>query len=646
MAAVPATAQTLEQDARNFGSRQTYFAPDISPSGNQVVFLASGAGSSTVAQVFDMRTGEMANVIAADGKENSLRSCTFASEQTLICRVNGVSKTDSGVRFDWSRLMAVSVDGSRETKLLGQDASFYDTRLRQDDGSIVDYLPGKDAVLMARDYVAENRGTGTRMGRKQDGLAVEEISLGDMDADMIFQPDDRVSRYYSDGRGEVRVRQIRLSDGGNYLGRNLFEYRPLGSNKWEKLTEMRFSPNGGHEGFLPLTVEAQSNSVLGLQVRDGREALYRMALDGSGKVELVATHPSVDITGPVRLGRGLPVIGYHYADEYGHTTYFDPTYEQLAANLARALPEGTQITYRGASADGQKLLLSAGSDSIVEQLFVLDQATRQMEPLVHMRPQFEGRTLASVEPVTFTARDGARIPAYVTMPNAAAGPVGAVVLPHGGPSARDYWGFDWLAQFIAARGYAVIQPNYRGSAGYGESFLNGNGFQGWQTAINDIEDAGRYLIDEGIADADRMAIVGWSYGGYAALLGAAEAPDLYKAAVAIAPVTDLRQLVEESQDYSNHEMVERMVGSGPHLNDGSPRRRVDEINVPVLLVHGDQDTNVDIAHSTRMERALEGAGKQVQFLRYGELDHQLDDSQARVEMLTAMGELLDRTIGN
>src|SRR5206468_8309206 len=160
-----------------------------------------------------------------------------------------------------------------------------------------------------------------------------------------------------------------------------------------------------------------------------------------------------------------------------------------------------------------------------------------------LRPELEGRQLASVTSVAVPASGGVNIPAYLTLPPSGASKnLPAVVLPHGGPSDRDRWGFDWLAQFLAARGYAVIQPNYRGSSGFGDAWLGEEGFKAWRTSIGDVSAAARWLSSQGIADPKRLAIVGWSYGGYAALQSAVSEPSLYKAVVAVAPVTDLGKL--------------------------------------------------------------------------------------------------------
>jgi dipeptidyl aminopeptidase/acylaminoacyl peptidase len=156
------------------------------------------------------------------------------------------------------------------------------------------------------------------------------------------------------------------------------------------------------------------------------------------------------------------------------------------------------------------------------------------------RPDLADYKLAPVKAITYKAADGTDIPAYLTLPPGSDGKnIPAIVMPHGGPASRDEWGFDWLSQFFAHQGYAVLQPNFRGSSGYGEAWFQKNGYQSWKTAIGDVNDAGRWLSAQGIAAPGKLAIVGWSYGGYAALQSAVLDPDLFKAIVAVAPVTDL-----------------------------------------------------------------------------------------------------------
>jgi dipeptidyl aminopeptidase/acylaminoacyl peptidase len=234
------------------------------------------------------------------------------------------------------------------------------------------------------------------------------------------------------------------------------------------------------------------------------------------------------------------------------------------------------------------------------------------------------------------------VPGYLTLPAGVENPKGlpAIVLPHGGPSARDEWGFDWLSQFYAARGYAVLRPNFRGSAGYGDAWLQQNGFKSWRTAIGDVLDAGRWLISEGIADPAKLSVVGWSYGGYAALQSAVTEPGFFKAVIAIAPVTDLEQLKEEWRGWSNFRVESSWIGEGLHVREGSPARHADKIKVPVLMFHGTLDRNVSINQSRTMDARLEKAGVKHQLVTFEGLDHYLEDSHARTEMLRKSDEFL------
>jgi dipeptidyl aminopeptidase/acylaminoacyl peptidase len=340
------------------------------------------------------------------------------------------------------------------------------------------------------------------------------------------------------------------------------------------------------------------------------------------------------------------VIGYSYAEEKRHTVYFDEEYKTLQASLSKAL-KSPSIDFVSTSSDGTKVLLFAGSDTDPGRYYLYDKPKKSIGEVLADRPQLAGRQFAPMKAVTYKAADGTSVPAYLTLPVGKPGKgLPAIVLPHGGPSARDEWGFDWMAQFFAARGYVVIQPNYRGSAGYGDRWLNENGFKGWRTSIGDVNAAARYLAGTGIADPNRIAIVGWSYGGYAALQAAGTEPGLYKAVAAIAPVTDLAMLKRDSANFTNKREVSKFIGDGPHVVEGSPVNVASQIRVPVVLVHGDLDNNVFIGHSDKMAAQLRKAGVPVEYLRYEGLDHQLASGEVRAQMLVKLAAHLSKTIGD
>jgi dipeptidyl aminopeptidase/acylaminoacyl peptidase len=418
--------------------------------------------------------------------------------------------------------------------------------------------------------------------------------------------------------------------GGTLRGVTRYFYRKPGSRTWEV-----FSRNSDSEpGLRPVAVDAGQNVAYAFGLNKGRDALYKVRLDDTLARELVMANEKVDIDGLLTLGRTGRVIGADFVTERRETAIFDPEYRNLAMRLGKALPGLPLVEFVGASRDEKRVLLFAGSDTDPGRYYVFDKETRRLAEIAIARPKLEGRTLAPVKPITYTASDGTQIPAYLTLPVGSSGKnLPAIVMPHGGPSARDEWGFDWLAQFYAAQGFAVIQPNFRGSAGYGEGWFVENGFKSWRIAIGDVNDAGRWMVREGIANPEKLAIVGWSYGGYAALQSGVTQPDLFKAIVAIAPVTDLRMLIGQSAGFTNSELVARFVGSGEHVASGSPRQHAGKIKAPILMFSGDQDVNVDISHARKMDQALREAGKQTELIVYEGLDHGIVHSGARADML-------------
>jgi dipeptidyl aminopeptidase/acylaminoacyl peptidase len=265
---------------------------------------------------------------------------------------------------------------------------------------------------------------------------------------------------------------------------------------------------------------------------------------------------------------------------------------------------------------------------------------------VTTRSQLAGMPLGTMKAVTYPAADGTLIPGYLTLPPGSTGKnVPVIVMPHGGPGSRDEWGFDWLVQYFAARGFAVMQPNFRGSGGYGQAWYQRNGFQSWKTSVGDVNDAGRWLIAQGIADPGKLGIVGWSYGGYAALQSGVLDPNLFKAVVAIAPVTDLAAWRAESTNRANYPILNAFIGSGPHVREGSPAQNTATLKAPVLLFHGDKDMNVPVTQSQLMASRLRGAGRPVELIEFPGLDHFLESSTARSRMLSASDAFLRRSMG-
>ncbi|WP_114954887.1 alpha/beta hydrolase family protein [Sphingosinicella terrae] len=636
-----AFAQAAANPAELFGVRESVEHIDISPDGRRVLFLQPGPGRSTMVFVHELDGDGQPRLVAnSDGDPERMIWCNFAGNERIVCRVIAVTDYD-GLLISMGRLVAFDADDGQNVQLLGQRNSYHDARLRQFDGAIIDWVPDRDGmVMMSRDYVPEAGMTHTRIARRADGLGVDMIDVRNLRASRIEAPNAQASWYLSDGRANVRMmgsHDVRGATG--QLGtRTDIYYRTAADRSWRSFGSYDAATR---EGMIPLAVDATVDSAYVLQKLDGRFALYRVKLDGSMATELVFAHDRVDVDDVVRSSDGGRVIGLTFAEDRRRVVYFDEEYERLSRTLARAMPNLPLIDFGTASDDGNRILVHAGSDADPGRYFVHDRQARTLNEIMLVRPQLENVPLATVQAVSYPSADGVSIPAYLTLPpGQEARGLPAVVLPHGGPSARDEWGFDWLAQYLAHLGYAVLQPNYRGSAGFGDQWLQQNGFRSWRTSIGDIVAGARWLASEGTADANRLAVVGWSYGGYAALQSGVVEPGLFKAIVAIAPVTDLQLLKDEARDFTNSRNVAEFIGSGPHVAEGSPLRRAAALQAPVLLVHGDRDINVSIDHSRRMDAALEAAGKESELIVFPGLAHDLGDSSARTQMLQRIGNLL------
>ena len=640
--ATAAVAQQAPDQAELYGVRESVEHIDISPDGNQVVYLAAGPGRTTHVIVHSLAGGGTPRVvIRSEGNPERLRWCNFVTNDRLICQVTGMAGGGTSILLPFSRLISIDTNGGNLT-LLGQRDSFYDARIRQFDASIIDWLGGREgAVLMAREYVPEAGRQGTRLVRTANGLAVDRVDVRTLRSTQVEPPNAAAGGYVSDSQGNVRIMELPTVRGGltGQAGTQIqYRYRAQGSRDWRDFGTFDTATN---EGMLPLAIDAALDAAYVLRKLDGRMALYRVKLDGTMTTELVYANPQVDVDNVVRAGRGARVIGMTFAEEQRRVVYFDPAYGNLSRSLGRAIPNLPMVDFGTDSADGNRILIHAGSDTDAGRYYVYDRTARSLNEILMVRPQLENAPAASVRAVTYPASDGTMVPAYLTLPPGSTGRnLPTVILPHGGPSARDEWGFEWLPQYLAHQGYAVLQPNYRGSAGYGDQWLQRNGFRSWRVSIGDITAGARWLAAQGIGDANRMAIVGWSYGGYAALQAGVTEPGLFKAIVAIAPVTDLQQAKDDFRNYTVSSNVSEYIGTGPHIAEGSPLRHVAAMTAPVLLFHGDRDLNVPVIHSRRMDDALRDAGKRSELTIFPGLEHDLADSQARVQMLRRIGTFL------
>lgn len=645
-----ALAETAEEAAAIFGARETTLDVSLSPSGDKFAYIAPGGYSTEVLYVVDMAAGDGTPkpIIYLDDPSQELTYCNWANEERLVCQIF-ITANVEGRLLTFTRLFSIGADGG-ETVVLTVRDSMRALNIRQNGGSILalDYQGEDNKILMTREWVKEAT-TGTRLANNDEGLGVDRVDVSDGKRRKVEAPDPDVRSYIADETGRIRLK-VRQPDDltGNLRNKRLYYYRSADSDRWRELEKSVVTAQGS-TGFTPAAVDSALNIAYGFENRNGYTGLYSIALDGSEEKKQVLAHEGADIDQLIRIGRQRRVVGASYATEKREIAYIDADLAKLASQLQAALPGQPLVNIVDASADESKLLIIASSDTDPGIVYMLDRATNGLTEILALRNNLLERPMAVMKPVSFPAGDGTQIPAYLTMPLGAElgteGPVRAIVMPHGGPSARDEWGFDWLVQYFASRGYAVLQPNYRGSNGYGSDWFGRNGFQAWNVAVGDVNDAGRWLISEGITAPDKLAAFGWSYGGYAVLQSQVLDPQLYKAIVAVAPVTNLNSVKEEARGFTNYALVSDFIGNGPHVNEGSPAQNIDAFAAPVLLFHGSDDLNVGVGQSRMLKNRLEDAGKPVEYVEYEGRDHYLDDDWARSNMLMMAEAFLAEHLG-
>ena len=344
----------------------------------------------------------------------------------------------------------------------------------------------------------------------------------------------------------------------------------------------------------------------------------------TGKEEFVESDPlkRVDFGNATFSDMTDELIATAYEDDRTRIYWKDKSYE-ADYNLLKKKLGDKEIGFASSTADEQKFLISVGSDIDPGAVYLFDRKTKQLTLQYRLREKIDRAALAPMQAIRYKSSDGLEIPAYLTLPKGgAAKNLPTVVFPHGGPWARDSWGYNPYAQFLANRGYAVLQPNFRSSTGYGKKFLNAGNKQWGQLMQDDITWGVKHLVAQGVADPKRVAIMGGSYGGYATLAGVTFTPDVYAAAVAIVAPSNLITLLETIPPYWEAGRVifhERM--GNPNTAEGraqlerqSPLNSANKIKTPLMVVQGANDPRVNKRESDQIVVALRDRGFPVEYI--------------------------------
>ena len=579
------------------------------------------------------------NLVAADMKARKLtRVTSFTSVDVSSYRWIGAKRVvfsvyDSKKGLTEQRgggLFAVNWDGSdpKELSPTASDCAARNQVCRQT--RFLRRIPGQDEDILVlandRDFeTVDVYRMNTRTGRK---TLITEDNPG------------KVNNWIVDK--DLVPRAAWSSDDKKLEG--TFWYRDDAKAKWRKVASFGdFAPQ-----FRPVAFDADGSLFVASNLESDRFGLYIFDPKTGKPGEKVAQHPLADIEDGL-VQRSGAVVGLVIDADKPEYVWFEESFAKVQKLADVSLPNRSN---RLVPLDNGKFVVESISDRDPGTYYLLDPAQRTLEEMLRTIDWLKPEALSPMSVVRYKARDGLEIPAYLTLPNGReAKKLPLVAWIHGGPWARDDWRFDPEVQFLASRGYAVLQPNFRGSTGFGSKHYKSSFKQWGQSMQDDITDGIRHLVAQGIVDADRVCIGGGSYGGYATLMGLVKDPKQYRCGISVVGVSDLIWMQElgysdfnsfnpDSADAFFSITMGDLKADRAMLEQYSPRRHADKVQAPVLFVHGADDKRVPIKHAEGMRDALKAANKPYEWVVFSGEGHGFLKPENRIEYYKRMEAFL------
>jgi dipeptidyl aminopeptidase/acylaminoacyl peptidase len=631
LSAAVVTRGASPPSVEDFASPPAVEDVSISPDGRHLALISTHDGR-VQALVVDRQDGRLQNPhsVLAEPDHFRMMWCRWATNTRLLCGLLGIA--DNGFVHGVTRLVGVDADG-KNLRVLVQGNEEAQGQFQD---RVISWHPGPaDTVLIEAD---EGRGmerlpsNAVVLGNVGTHALPAVFELNVVTGRLVIRQRARqpIRHWISDGRGQVRL-------GYGLSGTTISYYARLdGDSEWRRLTKFEIFSRENH--FKPVAIsDKDPNKAYALGPSDARTALWLIDLADKEDPKLVFAHPSVDVSNAT-LAQDGRLLAVRYENTNPMQYFEDDDVRILMGKVAKLEP-GVFTTLVGSTLDEKIYILRSISDIDAASFQVLDTDPPQITTLEAPYPDRDKTMLAPMRPISYPARDGTQIPGYLSMPHG--GPsahLALIVMPHGGPISRDSWGYFFLRQFLVSRGYAVLQMNFRGSSGYGENWFFA-AHQDWGgLTYDDVVDGARWAVREGIADPERVCLVGWSFGGYIALVGAQRNPEVFHCAVDIAGVSDLGLLEDERSELS----VKRQIGTDPaKLKLNSPRLHAADFKVPLLMLHGKMDAQVPFAQSYDMDSALTRAGKPHRFVVFPEADHQFSGAEDRAKLLHEIENFLN-----
>ena len=594
----------------------------LSPDGSHIAGIFGVKGEQRI--VITPRSGDRSQtVMLAVPDLTEVSFVRWVNDDNIVMGVYGLVRV-SGADDPWyvSRLVGINRITKKVIKLLpkagGQNAS-----------DILHITPdGSDEILVAaQDTIYSNR----------EGFypSVYRINVSTGKKRRIVSEKVGVLDWGADSSGTVRY-------GISYQDRNQTSrlyYRREGAKSFRTIESVDL--NDGNLKVPFLFVPGTDNAYIIKDNAEGKTVIAEVNLATQQDVRTVYEHKDGDVTSAILSFDGTKLLGVRTDGKGKKLHWLDPAVAKAQDDLNTAV-KNANVRIESFSRDQSKMMVRISSPDNPGLIYYYDAKSQGLAKFTDVNGVIKNKRLAKAKKIQYDARDGLEIEGILTLPKGRlAKDLPFIVMPHGGPWAHDRLRYDYWAQFLANRGYAVLQPNFRGSTGYGKEFLEaGKGQMGFAMQ-DDITDGVNWAVKKGIADPKRVCIVGASYGGYAAMWGIVKDPDQYRCSISIAGVSSLRKEVNDFGGSIRRKLYRNQWREmTPNFKAVSPINSIDKIKTPLLLIHGKKDVTVDHSQSVKMSKAMAKAGKPVEFVSIPLADHHFTRQEDRLTLLKSMEAFL------
>jgi len=612
-----------------FAALPSFANPKLSLSGEYLAFFASSEGQTKL--IVSSLTGTNPMVVSVP-ENHTIIDYQWLDNDTLLYRASySFKRRRMKVRTTETRIHRLDMRNKTSLWLGAPDR----TNLRQTNGQherVIDTLPqDPDHVLIELDL-------------NLNGLyEVYKVSLSSGHKKIHEKERVYVQDWLTDTTSTVRLATGFRKD-------KFVSYLKDDKGRWRNLDDVEWAQKYTIQGF---SSDPDIAFVSGQTAFETR-GLFSLRLSTGEVLETLFSHREFDMNSVAKRQSDGKIVGVNYTNDFPRTIYFDEMLNQVQKAINTALPD-TVNTILSYSPDKDWYFLSAENSLNPGSYYIFDRPNRHIGFVAINRQDISPKEMAATEQISVPVRDGSSIQSYLTHPTISVSKAreadqrpAAVIMPHGGPyGVRDTAEWDYLTQFLASRGYVILKPNFRGSYGYGRAFASAGRSQWGGLMQDDVTDATKWLIGTGDIDPSRVCILGASYGGYAALMALIREPNLYRCAVSINGVTDLKRM--KSSDRRNSvggqawTKTMRLVG----VNDDeiSPIKQAQKINAPVLLMSSVDDARVPFQHAVDMHEKLSKMGKDSQYVRIEKGTHHMVTAQSRLTMLKAAEKFLAKHLG-